>query len=84
MDRITFAKKATKLVVSHCTGFVVANVLKNNCSVDSKLQKAELYIGAMAIGGVVGAHAEAWTDHKIDWLVDLARQIKAKQDETHS
>lgn len=70
------AKTIAKFVVGWSTGTVIGKVIASNAAPKNRLQKAEIYVGAFAIGGVVSEQTEAWTDRQIDAVVEAWNKIK--------
>jgi hypothetical protein len=80
--RTSTAKNIVKFVVGRSVSGVVVTVLHNNCPVEGKAQKAQLYIGAYVVGSMV---ADAAVDHvitEIDRIRGLVRELKASRKES--
>lgn len=69
MTKTEKAKLAAKFVVGTSVSFLVANVLRNNIETESNFQKAEIWIGSVALGVMAGEQTDTWTDAKIDAIV---------------
>ena len=73
-----FAKWLVRNIVSISAGYVVAEALKNNVETDSKRDKAQVYIGASAIGYLVSDAVADHTDKFVDDLFDAFNTITSK------
>lgn len=71
MSTRSTTKIIARNVVAFSTSFVVGNVLQNNASPKSKLQKAEVWVGSVACGMIAADVASAKTDRFVDSIFDI-------------
>lgn len=73
MDKFTAAKKVTCFIVGLGVSKISKEIIQNNVTVDTKLQKALVWVGAVAIGWAASDFIEHKTEDKID---EIATDIK--------
>lgn len=71
MNRIEKTKYVARLIVGFSTGYVVANVIKNNTTPDTQLKTAEVMVAGTVLGSMVANLAEKHVDAMIDSAVSL-------------
>lgn len=77
MTKLGLAKGVAKFVVGTSTAYVVSNAAKGLVEPKNNLQKVQLVIGGLAIGGLVAKQAEDWAVDRIDGYVTAWREAKA-------
>lgn len=79
MPKITrdHVKTVTNFIVARSVSAVIVTIAHQNVTPASKLQVAELYIGAYVLGSMVAGHAQDHTEKKIDELAAVIDQVKA-------
>lgn len=76
MSKIDKTKTVLKFIVGTSTSFTVRRALINNVEPENIREKAELTIGAVAVGGVAAEASEAWIDRVVDSIVEAINNIK--------
>lgn len=69
-------KTVANFVVARSVSAVIVNLAHQNITPANKLQIAELYIGAYALGSMVASAAQDHTEKQIDHAADAIDQIK--------
>jgi hypothetical protein len=82
MSKIDIAKTATKLVVGTSVSFIAKQVIQNNVTPETTVQRAETIVGSLVLGAMIAQAAEKYTDAQIDQLVDGWNKLKTKIAET--
>lgn len=70
MTKTDVAKMTAKFIVGASASFVASNVIRNNTTPSTPVQEAEVVVGSLVVGAMVGEAAEDWTDKKIDAIID--------------
>jgi hypothetical protein len=76
MDKIKLAKGIASLVVGSSSGYVVAQVIKNNTDPETVIDKIKLVSGTFVLGSMVSDLSKDYTDTKIDELVAWYQKSK--------
>ena len=72
------ARGITKMVVRYSVSATLVTLTKYYCPVDGKKEKLQLYIGAWAIGGSMGAYAGNWASNRVVETLEIAEQLVDK------
>lgn len=70
MTKTQKAKKVAKFVVGASVSFTVSRIARSNTPTENRIQDAEAYVGALALGMIAAEKAEAWTDRTIDAIIN--------------
>ena len=70
MNKIAIAKSIARFVVGTSAAHCASSIITNSLKPESVVQKVEVVVGAVAIGGMVQDAAKTWTDKQIDELVE--------------
>ncbi len=76
MNKLNTVKIVTRNVVGLCTSATVGQALRNNVPTETKIQKIEVAIGAVAVGAMASEAAGQYTDRFIDDLAAAFRYAK--------
>lgn len=76
MTKLNTIKLVTRTVVGLCTSATVGQALRNNVPTETKIQKIEVAIGAVAVGAMASEAAGQYTDRFIDDLAAAFRYAK--------
>lgn len=71
MKKIAIAKKIINTIVGLGTAQIVKSVIENNVETDTTYQKVTVGTASVAIGYAVSDMTSAYTDTKIDEMVEL-------------
>lgn len=82
MSNVTIAKAIVSLIVGAGTSQIVKDIVKNNTDPENIYQKVTIFLGAIAIGGVVAQQAQKYSDEKIDGIIRIWQQVIEKTEET--
>lgn len=69
MNKTEITKQAAKFVVGGSVSFSVANLIRNNVTPETTIQKMEAYTASVVLGMMVAERAETYTSAKIDEAV---------------
>jgi hypothetical protein len=70
------AKIAVNLVVSHCSGKVVSQVIRANITPVTRLQKVQCAVGTMALAGLAGNAAANAVVSEIETIEAFVTGVK--------
>lgn len=71
MDKLTVFKKVSTFVVGVGVGRIVHSIIENNATAaDSLPAKGAMVVGSYVLGVMIADEARAFTERKIDALVD--------------
>lgn len=76
-DRVKFVANG---VVGMSVTRVVKDIVRQNFVPESRFQKAQLFVAAYAIGGMIAKNTEAFTHEKIDKAADFLARVKSDAD----
>ena len=71
MKKIEIAKKIISTIVGIGTAKIVKDIIENNVDIDNRYQQVTVGTASVAIGYAVSDYTSAYTDDKIDELVEL-------------
>lgn len=74
ITKIDLAKKIINIVVGFGTAKIVSNIVSNNSSATSIPDRIAVATGSLVIGSMAADATTAYTDAKIDELVNWWRQ----------
>lgn len=81
MDKRKIAKAVVGNVASFSVGAVLAMVIAENTTKDTKAQAVIVPVGSFFIRSIIGEQVRAYTDEKIDIIADAyIEAVKEKQD----
>lgn len=72
-------KTVARFIVARSVSGVIVTIAHQNITTETKLQTAELYVGAYVLGSMVADAAKDHTDKKIDDVAELVDKIKAEK-----
>ena len=76
MTKRDTAKKVVGLVAQYGTGVIVYGLIKNNVVPGNPIQAVGVFVGSIAIGGIVSDAATKYTDNLIDSVFDGIDEVK--------
>jgi len=76
MTKTELAKTIVTRVAGVSTTFCVANIIKNNTTPQNKLQSAEVWVGAFALGSIVSDRVETHVSDGIDKITEAFQKAK--------
>ena len=71
MKKIEIAKKIISTIVGIGTAKIVKDIIENNVDIDNRYQTVTVGTASVAIGYAVSDYTSAYTDSKIDEMVEL-------------
>lgn len=71
MKKIEIAKKIISTIVGFGTAKIVKDIVENNVDIDNRYQQVTVGAASAAIGYAVSDYTSAYTDAKIDEMVEL-------------
>lgn len=74
-DRVKTTKTIARFVTGLSASYVIGNIIKNNVAPTTKIQKIEVVIGTIVIGGVVINATDKYVDDMIDKIVNSFREM---------
>lgn len=69
-------KTVANFIVARSVSAVIVTIAHQNITPVTRLQTAELYIGAYVLGSMVAGHAQDHTEKKIDEVADAIEKVK--------
>lgn len=75
MTKTEIAKAITKLVVRRSVSGAMVTLVHNYCPTETKAQKAQLYVAAWAMGGVVSKSAADWAADKVGDYIEIMDEV---------
>jgi len=77
--QITTVKTIAKFAVGTSVSYTVGHALANNVETEKPHQKAQVVVGAYAVGQIAADQSEPWVDKQVDNVVKQIEKIKARR-----
>lgn len=71
MKKIEIAKKIVSTIVGLGTAKIVKDIIENNVDIDNRYQQVTVGTASVALGYAVSDYTAAYTDDKIEEIVEL-------------
>lgn len=75
-DTTDLAKAATRFVVKRSVATCIATAITAVVPVETKREKAQVFIGSYVLGEMAAEHAGAYANQEFEKAVDLVRKLK--------
>lgn len=74
-SKTTIARAITRTVVKRSVSGILVTIIHTQCPTFNKSQKVQLYVGAWAVGGMIGDKAGDWAADEVSDAIDAVKNV---------